>query len=448
VGAIPVAAIVGAAHIDWTIHATSGLETSMLAAVVTAGFVAIARDVERPRPRGWPAGLWLGLAALVRPDAALFAVAGAVAYLGRAHRLALVRFAAAASLCVLPAMVARWLYYGTLVPNTYLAKSAGTPWWDQGVAYLGLYLQQYAASFVGLPLALVLAWRRRDRDRSFALVTAALALAVVLYGTAVVRVGGDFMFARLFVPLTPLLALLLERGLVAAWPGRSVVHACATAAVVLAMHLSPRPVDADRWPHGVADEWAVYDPAVAAQTDRDAAILASAIEGVPVRIAFLGGMARVIDGARVPWAVDAETGLTDRGIASKPLARRGRPGHEKRATVDELLDRRVHLVIGHGAAKVLALGERIPLVAVRIGEIEGFLVHWDPPVVEGLRAHGLAIPDFPGGLDRVIASLPGLDDAQAAASFAKAQRFYFDWVDDPKRRAAFVQRLAGVDADR
>jgi arabinofuranosyltransferase len=438
---VPVAAIVGATHVDWAIHATSGLETSLVTTVVLAGYLALSRDLERTSARGWPAAIWLAVAALLRPDAGLFAVAGIAPYLARARRPTLARYVATLFVCVGPAILARWSYYGTLVPNTYHAKSAGTPWWDQGLAYLGLYLEQYAALFIALPLALVVAWKRRREDRPLAHAVGAMALAVVLYATAVVRVGGDFMFARLFVPLTPLLAVLLERGLAGAWPGRTLVHGLVTAAIVGAMHVAPRPVDADRWPRGIADEWAVYDPETIAETKRDAAALARVIDGVPVRIGFLGGMARVIDGARVPWAVDAETGLTDAGIARKVLERRGRPGHEKRATVDELLERRVHFVLGHGAANVLRLGEELPLVPVRIGTLEGFAIHWDPQVFEHLRAQGLAIADFPRELDRVIAGLPELEDARALAAYRRTQRFYFDWVDDPGRRAPFVARF-------
>ena len=441
VTAVPVAAIVGAAHVDWAIYATSGLETSMLATVVLAGFVALARDVRREPARGWPPAAWLGFAVLVRPDAGLFAIACVVPYLG--HRRALARYLATLVLCVGPGVLARWMYYGALVPNTYAAKSAGTPWWDQGLAYLELYLQDYwaLALALALPLALVGAWRQHQRVRRSSPAILAMALAVILYATAIVRVGGDFMFARLFVPLTPLLAVLFERGLADVWPGRTIVHGGATAAVVLAMHVSPRPVDADRWPHGIADEWAVYDPETVARMRRDAAALARALDGTPVRVAFLGGMARVIDDARVPWAVDGETGLTDAGIAGKPLARRGRPGHEKRATVDELLARRVHFVLGHRADATLRVGDAIPFVPLRVGDLEGFAIQWDPVLFAHLRARGVAIADFERQLDRLVASLPTLNDARAGAAYRRVQRFYFDWVDDPERRAPFLVRF-------
>jgi len=366
---------------------------------------------------------------------------GATAYLGREHRGALARYIATVSVCIVPAVAVRWSYYGALVPNTYLAKSAGSAWWDQGLAYLRLYLAQYWALVPALPVALVIAWRQRRIAAPFFRTMLAIGLAIAVAATAIVRVGGDFMFARLFIPLTPLFAVMLERALAAAWPGRTLVHAAAAAAVVVAMHASPRPVDADRWPHGIADEWAVYDPETADEATRDAALLGRAITGLPVRIGFLGGMARVVDGARVPWALDAETGLTDPGIASKTLTRRGRPGHEKRATVDELLARRVHFVIGHGAAKTLRLEDSLPLVHVRLGTLRGFVIHWDPDLFAELRARGVTITDFPRVLDRVIARLPELDDEGVRSVFAQVQRFYFDWVDDPQRRAPFVARL-------
>ena len=139
-------------------------------------------------------------------------------------------------------------YYGLLVPSTALAKEAGVALWGRGYSYLrdtvgtywlwipALFLLAAAAGIVGPRLARSEWWaRRRGRavpaaeapdaairatrawDRAG---TAAVALAPVVGGLGmvlyVVRVGGDFMHARMLLPavfcvLLPVMALPVRR---------------------------------------------------------------------------------------------------------------------------------------------------------------------------------------------------------------------------------------------
>src|SRR5690606_19108956 len=114
----------------------------------------------------------------------------------------------------------------------------------------------------------------------------AVALGILVYGGAVVRVGGDFMFARLFVPLTPLLALLLEVGVARLGGVRLALGV--TTSVVAVMQLVPRPVTGIQWRYGVADGWEYYDPASRVVMLRVAEALHHATGGSPRRVAFVG----------------------------------------------------------------------------------------------------------------------------------------------------------------
>jgi hypothetical protein len=388
--------------------------------------------------------LVLGLCVTARPDAGIFVVVAGLAFVAvRRLRAALV-YGVAAGGVVSTLLLWRWSYYGSVVPNTYYAKSAGTPWWSQGGHYLGLYLEQYALLLLPLVLLVVLALRRPETGRSWWAFHGAVAFSIVLYAAAVVRVGGDFMFGRLFVPLTPLLALLLERTSSALLPGRALVHLLIGGSVAASMQLLPRPVSAKEWRHGIADEWAFYDVKSTQRAERQAAALAAAVDELDVRVGFLGGMARVVDAARLPYATDVETGLTNAKLARVPLEERGRPGHEKRAHPLDMLELRLDVVIGNGAARTLGIQRSLPVIPIRVGEVDGVLIRWNPAVVDALRERGARIQDFPGELDEVIAKLPQLTDAQAKSVALRVQRFYFDWADDPAREAAFEARLRQI----
>jgi arabinofuranosyltransferase len=119
-------------------------------------------------------------------------------------------FAAAGALPV-ASQLFRMAYYANVVPNTALAKAASGSRWGQGWYYLVNTVGPYA---LAVPLLAMVVWAVVVRRRRFAtmfggrdgLVLVALlvgaALAHVLY---VVRVGGDYMHARML--LVPLFAL-------------------------------------------------------------------------------------------------------------------------------------------------------------------------------------------------------------------------------------------------
>jgi arabinofuranosyltransferase len=112
------------------VWAVGGLEHGFLAGVLAGALVALARidDEAGPRPRAcFVAGAFLGAVALLRADG-LVLVLTATSGFALAGKLRLRVLGQAALVLAIPIgllglqLLFRWLYYGSLVPNTALAK--------------------------------------------------------------------------------------------------------------------------------------------------------------------------------------------------------------------------------------------------------------------------------------------------------------------------------------
>lgn len=272
---------------------TSGLETSLsFSWLAGVWWLLVVRSQRAPqlfapdrrRPgRAWPTALLVGVGPLVRPDLAVVTALAFVVLVVLEQPRSARAWARVAGLGALAAAlplayeVFRAGYYGLLVPSTALAKEAGVPRWDRGLVYLRDLVDTSWLAVPALALATTAvllarpAWRRVRGERPAADAdarrtrawdvagTVAVALAPVVSGALlvvyVVRVGGDFMHARMLLPavfclLLPVMALPLRRvtvvplAVVLVW------------AVVAAAALHP-PYDGIG-PAGIADERGFY----------------------------------------------------------------------------------------------------------------------------------------------------------------------------------------------
>ncbi|MYW02015.1 hypothetical protein [Streptomyces sp. SID3343] len=147
---------------------------------------------------------WFGLGVLVRPDLALvtgFFLVGAWSALRPGWRGAGCQVAAAVAV---PAAyeVFRMGYYGLLVPLPALTKEPGASEIGRGLRYAADFASPYwlyvPAVLLGVVLAGVVTRGSGDRARLAVLLTPlAAASALVVY---VVRLGGDYMHARMLLP--------------------------------------------------------------------------------------------------------------------------------------------------------------------------------------------------------------------------------------------------------
>ena len=424
----------------------------MISFLLLAAFLVV---VWRPSATVWvtSAGVLSALAALTRPDGILPAlVIGLfVLWFGRPRLKASLFYGLSFAAIWLPFIFWRLDYYGDLFPNTYYAKSAYLPWYEQGLHYIALYFEKYWVLILGPGLLLVYALIRRirgahhdGRGEGQRLRQALLAAAIAgVYSFFIVRVGGDFMFARMLIPATPFYLLLLELGVMEIFQSRPLYGYCAAIVLLAGMVVTPVPVTGTQWQHGISDERMYYTERHVAELDHSALVLRRYFEGLPVRVAIYGDEARIAYKARFPVAIESHAGLTEPEVARQELEKRGRVGHEKHASAEYLIEKRkAHFTFSKVPEKLLGLSHLIPEVIVKFDDgVYGQVLHWDPKIMQALRRRGALIPDFLGSLDFYINRLDRMPVEEVARVFERFRMFYFAHVDDPVRESAFRRRL-------
>jgi arabinofuranosyltransferase len=433
---LPLACLVGAVHPDWRSFATSGLETSAFTAVVLAGYVALAAGLVARRLRPLLLGTIFGVASLLCADGLVFGAvaAGAVLLAGPRRIRDTAWFMLGVGVFWAGETAFRAAYYGQYFSNTYYAKSASLAWPLQGLVYLGTYLHKYWPMLAG-PLGVVfIAWKERrvsatavDASRWFRTHAALATAFAVVYTYYVVRVGGDFMYARLLIPATPYLALLFELGLYRLSLTRQLAYVEVSAALLLLLLLIPRPVTATEWKDGIRDEPAVYDDAYVVKAARTAEVVANFFKGLNVRVAFLGKEARLMYQANVPIAIEADTGRT---------------GATKRANVSYLVSTRaVHFLFAAAGPEELGLDTYIPVATVQLGTVKAWVLHWDPELMAELKRRGALLTDFGDYLDGYLDTMAARSPQEVQTDYLKFRHFYFDHVTDPRREAPFIAEI-------
>ena len=243
--------------------ATSGLETGLIFGWLGLLWWLFVRRLETGRGSALLA-LGAGLGPFIRPDLGLVSAAfgiGLVLLILRSPSDADRRGLVAAAFFVPPLLLEllRAAYFGMLLPNTALTKSAFTPWPRQGVHYL---LDTLGPTWIWIPLLLLglVTLRRvggwwRHAEHLDVIVLAIPVLAGLADGAYVVLIGGDFMHARMLLPSLFLLSGVLwldPRDRVERALGLGVAVFCLVA--IVAIRYPVRLVGA----HGISNERSFY----------------------------------------------------------------------------------------------------------------------------------------------------------------------------------------------
>jgi hypothetical protein len=432
----PVAAVGLSLHAHFLSFASCGLETAMFAFLVTA-LLAVLLEAQRPRAF-LLAGVIGTAAAMTRPDgllpygiACLWTLALAAKHGGWRRCQAI---AAPGALLYLPYFAWKWSYYGWPLPNTFYAKSAAHSWIGQGARYVALYLQCYWILVPALLACIWLvargarAWDRFDGGRGGRgpLLIALLALPYLAF---VIWVGGDFMFARFCLPITP--ALLLAFDVLRARIARPELALVLGAAVAVssALHWYPDILRDPANSTGIVEERAFYPPEKMAASRAIGEQLRAITAGTDARVVIYGGQAVLAYYGEFPLVIEGSTGLTDEYIAHLPIHQRSRIGHEKHAPPEYLYRRRVDFRIGYHLYED-------PLAELRVfdlGPVKGTFLIYRRELVETLVARGARVQRFEDHLDRYIARLADVPAERLRADLAWFKLYWFDHNADAER---------------
>jgi len=269
----------------------------------------------------------------------------------------------------------------------------------------------------------------------------------VTYTLYIARVGGDFMYARMLIPATPFYALLVELAMEGF--DRSLSRWSLGLITVFGLWTgvrTPGPVPAK----GVGNEWAFYYGARERKLDRLGKTLRGYFAGLPVRILVFGAQARVAYRSEAAYVLEGD-GLTDPIIAHQPLATRGRPGHEKLATaLYAVRTKKIHILFHRSFYRELRFADFVPVVSIGLGDVDGFVLRWDAPLMAELKLRGAVFPDYPEEIDRYLETAIRRPAEGLVSDFARFRRFYFDENPDPPREALFrelIDRLTALPGD-
>lgn len=197
-----------ATHHSFTSYATGGLETMFVSFLWLLFYWRLITREEHPK---WALhlGIIASISLLTRLDSSVFLLPGYV-YLfwvgGKFRSLWPLRFAILLpTIAVTGLLLHCYLTYGNPLPNSFYIKTPQEhSMFKYGLRYLWLYNKLHLYLPLGLPIILTFFYFRRSHLRSMDSLTFLLASVVVLWGSYMVYVGGDFMEFRFFVPMLAL----------------------------------------------------------------------------------------------------------------------------------------------------------------------------------------------------------------------------------------------------
>ena len=194
--------------------ATGGLETPLFAFLVLAAMLRAFREEDRDR-KGWLSGILFALAGMTRPEGFLFwgcfIMFRLIESTAGSHRWRASDWQRIFGFLILaiPFILARWIYYGNIFPNTFYVKTGRGL---RGILGGGRYTLEFLRMFgggalIGIGLLSLLDAQKR-RWMAYCLgISGLFAAYVVLLG------GADWMaLFRYYVPVIPLLILPISLG--------------------------------------------------------------------------------------------------------------------------------------------------------------------------------------------------------------------------------------------
>jgi len=334
-------------------YATGGLETQMQCCLcLGATYLALRTSRDGPASPGVLAlsSVLAAAALMTRLDSVLLLAApGTItlwSLLSRPMRVGRKLVRAAALVGPALVLVGAWFawklhYYGGILPNTYYVKVPSRIALVRG----GYFVYAFAFSYLLLPMIVVLAAAGGKLFRKSHRGLIAMLGSVVLWILYLLKVGGGFMEFRFMVPVWPAMMILLVWAVFAV-AGESKVRSALVAVVFLGSIHHALTFGKHAFVRGI-------EPIGQLQAHLKSP--SRNWEGIGrtlgKTLARTGAIIAVMPSGAIPYYSRLETvdmlGLNDRWVARHGEHYKDRPGHNRIATLEYLLRRRVNLVIDH-----------------------------------------------------------------------------------------------------
>ena len=200
-------------------YATGGMETQMQTAIVVISYFLCLKCFTRKtlKNSGWMLlSILLAISILTRPDSVLFVlvILSALIFIHKGGELTTKTQLSNYLFLIIPFLLITGVYliwkldyYGSILPNTYYAKAAGQTSIISGLKYTGWFLTTYWL----FPFLLILLIFLKEFFSGMDIKINILLFTILLWTFYVIKVGGDFMEFRFFVPILPFIFIILVR---------------------------------------------------------------------------------------------------------------------------------------------------------------------------------------------------------------------------------------------
>jgi arabinofuranosyltransferase len=452
---IPLAAIGYVLHKYTGIFATSGLETSFFTMLVLSGFYLLVSSNQN-QLSVMLSFLLLSLASMTRPEGLLYFAVAWITNLffisGHSnYHLSLLasRFSfsipyfkkiltSTLPFCILylPYFFWKYTYYGWIFPNTYYAKSGGEMFWEQGFIYVRMFFTAYPI-FLSIPFlgfySFYKVWKSNLRLTESQQIYFILCTAPLLHLLYIVKVGGDFMFARFLIPILPFLYLLLEVFLSALTQTAYIPLATILIGSLLfynPYHKQPIPIV-----NGISNEQEIYKLSSVNYLQKKLIEWKEPVESSGAGFAFGGAQAIYSYYWENNYFLEVETGLTDTYLAHRKIETRGRVGHEKQAPLAYLYEKNIHI---H-----LQPNDSVPKTEYNELKWKGLpsssrILIYQRNVFERLKENkDFQFTDFRKYLQTYIQDIQTKDKEQIQKDYESFKKYYFDHNEDKEYQKYF-----------
>jgi len=441
---LPLTALCLLAQAHFREFATGGLETSFFTFLIGLGFAGLIFSKSR---RGYLlTGLIFVLVALTRPDGIIFYALSFLFLIlttSSTPKRTLYFLVPLISIYV-PYYILRFLYYGYPFSNIYYARSINLAWWGQGFEYLFLYFKSYYVFWLLLVLAVISAVKARSNFKklfrppyNYTPVQKAVFLSLlfsVVFSFYLIRIGGDFMFARFFIPITPFLFFLMEAFVNRMSNGKYLIPF--GVAILLATYFYRYPEQIRQPSSKIVDERYFNTKQRIEEARQKGAILKRFLKDTDVRVVVFGSQAMLAYYAEFPTAIEGASGLTDEYIAHLPVGERVRPGHEKVAPVEYLYQRGVNFAFASGRWVPPSTNE---YMEIHFGDVRGLILVYQRDLMRKLSSYPeVKFFDFERFLDEYIERMPSIPREQVLDDYRFFKDYYFDHNPDTIRQNVFV----------